>query len=280
MAANAPYNERVFDGEAQPSGLSRRRLIRLMGLGVTGIAASSLVTAPSAAAHGAIVRRSEIGGAATYYELSGRVSPFGFNPQFYSRLETFLHFWDVNTPTVWGHPLQVWTYGAHVDKGSGAHDNGQGFDLSRIYARSGDKRTEVFSARYDNWSAADRQGRTGRRRLYWATAAGAHYHFRHVLTYPYNAAHHNHIHIDNLRSGSRNSIFVTGSEAQVKHVQACSSYIWGMPTAVDGVWGPQTSRNSRRVLTRIGRFGQLTTQGNWLAFNQATLRYGSGRQKY
>jgi hypothetical protein len=34
------------------------------------------------------------------------------------------------------------------------------------------------------------------------------------------------------------------------------------------------------VLSRIGRSGSLATQSNWLEFNRATLRFGSGTQTY
>jgi hypothetical protein len=63
-------------------------------------------------------------------------------------------------------------------------------------------------------------------------------------------------------------------------VQACCRYIWGQTVTLDGVWGSQTSGAVTAVLSRIGRSGSLTTQSNWLAFNLATLRFGTGRQNY
>src|SRR6266508_2072823 len=117
----------------------------------------------------------------------------------------------------------IQTYGAHNDdRVSEAHNNGRGFDLSRIYATGtdGDLHRRFF-ARHDIWKDWTGDAFTEARRHYWATAASAHHHFRNVLTYLYNADHDNHIHIDNLVSGTSNSEFDTGSEAQVQHVQAC-----------------------------------------------------------
>ena len=145
--------------------------------------------------------------------------------------------------------VAVWGYGAHYDgRPTEAHNNGRGFDLSRIYTGS----TRRFIARHDiwkNWSGSDL---TRARRHYWATSASAHYHFRNVLTYLYNADHDNHIHIDNLVSGTSNSSFDSSSRAQVLHVQASCRYVWGLPTTVDGIWGSQTSSHSTRVLRAAG----------------------------
>ncbi len=265
-----------------PGGLSRRRLLQLTGLGVTGAVAAPILGALPASAHGTIASHSEIADARTYYEVNGAASSFGYNPTFYARMETFVNFWFQNTPVSWQKPLRIWSYGAHYDgRVTEAHNAGRGFDLSRIYATVNGSLTKVFNARYDTWSAADKAGDTATRRRYWATSAAAHYHFRNVLTYAYNSEHHNHIHIDNLVSGTGNSKLDTSSEAQVKHIQASCSFVWGYATAVDGVWGSQTNTNSRRVLARIGRSGGLTTsQTNWLEFNKATLRKGTGREAY
>jgi hypothetical protein len=241
---------------------------------------------PALAVCGAsVTAHSEIAGDDTYYEPTGAWSSFSYNSTFYNRLETWLNFWYTNTPLTWSRPLHVGSYGAYTNKGDGCvsyHNFGRAFDLSAISGilTTTGNRSKMFNARYDLWKNLTGSQLTGARRLYWATSASLHYHFKHVLTYLYNAQHHNHIHIDNAISGSGNSTFTTGASAQVQHVQACCTYIWGRPVTLDGVWGSQTSGAVSAVLSRIGRSGSLTTQANWLAFNQATLRFGTGAQSY
>lgn len=231
-----------------------------------------------------LVSHNEIWDQLTYYEPTGAASSFRYNPTFYSRCETWLYFWYVNTPLSWLTPLRIWTYGVYAYRNDGCvsmHNYGRAFDLTRIYATVNGVNTKVFNGRYDQWRTWTGSSLTTVRKRYWATAASLHYHFKYVLTYFYNSAHWNHIHFDNQVSGSGNSTFSTGSKSQVQHVQACCTYIWGYPTTIDGIWGPQTSGNSSKVLARIGRSGSLTSsQTNWLEFNKASLRFGSGRQSY
>ncbi|PZS26090.1 MAG: hypothetical protein DLM58_21280 [Pseudonocardiales bacterium] len=279
---NVISNDDPTETEADSGGLSRRRVLQLAGLGAAGLAVGSLATAAPASAHGPLARHDEIWNAITHYDVTGQPSSFDYNPAFYGRLETFLAYWYANTPVIWRQPLRVWTYGAHYDgRVSEAHNYGRGFDLTRIVAMINGAPTKVFDGHYDEWRSLTGAELATTRRRYWATSACAHYHFRNVLTYPYNTDHWNHIHIDNLVSGTGNSHFDTGSEAQVKHVQACCTYIWGYATAIDGVWGTQSDANSRRVLSRIGRTGGLTSsQPNWLEFNRTSVRFGSGRQDF
>ena len=247
-------------------------------LGLVGAGAAGLVTAGPAAAHGTITSYSTINGARTVYEVNGALTTWGYRPSFHDRLNTWLAFWNANTPASWANASRVWGYGAHYDgRPTEAHNNGRGFDLSRIYTGS----TRRFTARYDQWRTLTGSDLALTRRRYWATSASAHYHFRNVLTYLYNGDHWNHIHIDNLVSGTANSSFDSSSKAQVQHVQACCRYVWGLPTTVDGIWGSQTSSHSTRVLRAAGvTTGTIATQSRWLAFNRASMRKGYGTQTY
>jgi hypothetical protein len=234
-----------------------------------------------------IWQHNEILGFVTPYEPDGdgATNTFYYNAAFYNRIETWFRFFRANTPIAWGPPFQIRTYGVYVNRGDGCssyHNFGRAFDLSRIYATDPATRTlhQVFNARYDQWRSQTGSALTTTRKRYWATAASVHYHFRSTLTYLYNTAHHNHIHFDNGVSGSGNTAFSSGSSAQVEHVQACLVYVWGQSLAIDGIWGPQSSAAAGRVLARIGRSGSLGTQSNWLEFNRATLRFGSGTQTY
>lgn len=229
----------------------------------------------------------EILGFVTPYEPheDGKTDTFYYNAAFYTRLETWFQFFRANTPVAWGPPFQIWTYGAYNNRGDGCdsfHNLGRGFDLSRIYATDPQTGTShlVFNARYDRWRTQTGATLATTRRRYFAGAASVYHHFRDTLTYLYNSSHHNHVHCDNKQSGTGNSTFGTGATSQVQHVQASLAYVWGQSVSIDGIWGPQTSAAVGRVLTRIGRGGSLTTQANWLEFNRATLRFGSGRQVY
>lgn len=247
-------------------------------LGLAGTGGALLAGAGPAAAHGTITTYSGINGARTVYEVNGALASWGYRPSFHDRLDSWLAFWNANTPSSWPDASRVWGYGAHTDhRVTEAHNNGRGFDLSRIYTGS----TRRFTARYDQWRTLTGSDLALTRRRYWATSASAHHHFRNVLTYLYNSAHHNHIHIDNLVSGTGNSSFDSGSSAQVQHVQACCRYVWGLPTTIDGIWGSQTSSHSTRVLRAAGvTTGTITTQSRWLAFNRASMRKGYGTQSY
>ena len=285
---------------------SRRAMLALTALGAAGMvfAPTAVMAAETAvddtsgedtgaigaddgalAACGATVYpHSEIWGAPTYYEPTGTAASFRYNATFYNRLETWLAFWYANTPVSWLTPLRVWSYGCYVNRNDGCvsmHNYGRAFDISRIYATVNGSLSRVFYARYDLWRTLTGSALTTTRKRYWATAASIHYHFKYVLTYAYNSAHWNHIHMDNQVSGGGNSTFSTGSRSQIVHVQAVCTYIWGYATTIDGIWGPQTDGNSRRVLSRIGRSGGLTTsQTNWLEFNRTSTRFGTGRQAY
>ena len=197
-------------------------------LGLVGAGAAGIATAGPASAHGTITTYAAINGARTVYEVNGALTAWGYRPSFHDRLNSWLAFWNANTPSSYADASRVWGYGAHTDhRVTEAHNNGRGFDLSRIYTGS----TRRFTARYDIWRTWSGSDLTTARRHYWATSASAHHHFRNVLTYLYNAGHHNHIHIDNLVSGTGLSTFSTASSAQVQHVQACCRYLWGLGTS-------------------------------------------------
>lgn len=256
-----------------------RRLVLGGALAGTALGGLALAGASPAAAHGTIVTYPGINGAPTTYEVTGTSASWGYTTGFHDRLNSWLQFWDANTPASWGNASRVWGYGAHYDgRVSTAHNAGRGFDLSRIYVGS----QRMFFARQDIWSGyADEELRLNRRR-YWATSAACHHHFRNVLTYLYNADHANHIHIDNLESGAGNSTLDTGSRAQVQHVQACCRLVWGLDTTIDGTWGTQTANHATRVLRAAGveSGGIASSQANWLAFNRHTMRRGYGTQTY
>lgn len=261
------------------SGVSRRRMLGLLATGVAVTSAGVLLPAGAAQAV-AVTQYPGVDGQATYYEPTGARAKFKYNPTFHSQLGTWLEFWYLNTPASYTKPFHVYSYGAYVDKGDDAHSLGRGFDLARIFVTDGGTLDRKFTGRYDIWSTWGATAKAEARRHYWATAASAHYYFRDVLTYLFNADHHNHIHIDNTVTGTTSS-YDTSSKAQTQHVQACLNYIWGKSTTINSSWNSQTQANSTAVLRRIGQSsGTLTTKANWLAFNKASLRKGYGVEAY
>lgn len=251
-------------------------------MAAAGVGAAVLGDAGVAQAHGSILRRNEIAGRYTYYELTGRRASFGFQREFYLELERWSRFWVANVPSGWRAPRQIYSLGAHQDgRPSKAHNAGRGFDLTRIYAGTGSSRVRGFYGRFDLWRHYRPSSRAAIRRRYWATAASLHHHFRHVLTYPYDRAHHSHIHVDNMVSGAGLPRFAPASTAQVLHLQACLRHVWQYDVTIDGAWGPVTAATAVRVLRRAGAGGDLlSSASNWQRFNRATLREGTGRQSY
>ncbi|MFJ8589581.1 extensin family protein [Streptomyces sp. NPDC093595] len=240
-------------------------------------------SAQSCANTGDLIGAAEIWAAPTFSE-AGFARTWQYDSAFYARLETWLEFWFLNTPNEWVFPIRLSGYGAYVNRNddcSSMHNFGRALDISRIHVTSGGTEIEAVNARYDLWRTTTGEQLTSHLKRYWATSASLHYHFRHVLTYLYNTEHWNHFHIDNQLSESSNSTFSTGSFIQVQHVQACCRYIWGYSTAIDGQWGPQTESHSQAALARMGRAGSLaSSQSNWLEFNKASLRFGTGADSY
>lgn len=273
------------DHSARSSRFSRRSLLAAAGAGAFGIAAGGFGLA--APANAATVKGIEIGGYLTYYHnldtnaRSTNPYTFQYDSVFYARLETWINFWYLNAPAHFWSPLELWLNGTYVDK-PGMHGESRAMDISRIQYRHSttNAMTTGFNGDYNRWRNEPTAAMTKTRKEYWGTIASLNYHFRHVLHY-YEADHQNHTHVDNQISGSANSNFATSSTTQCRYVQACLTYVWGIPTSIDGGWGPQTDGNSRTVLARIGRSGGLTTsQANWLEFNRTSTRFGLGKQIY
>lgn len=231
---------------------------------------------------GSLPSYDSVGGVPTWYEIDDAASSFLYDQAFYDRCADWVQFFTDNTP--WGMPTRIDSYGTYSDRGDGCvslHNYARAFDIAEIYtARNGDSLAMV-SMRYDLWKDAPEEEFIRWRTHYWAAAGSIWHHFQWALSYYYNEAHWSHIHFDNDVSGSGYPTFGSGSSSQVQFVQAACSFVWGIPTDVDGVWGPQTEGNSGLVLERIGRPGEtLDTQDTYLAFCQSTCRKGSGLEKY
>ncbi|MGY4720015.1 hypothetical protein [Naumannella huperziae] len=205
-------------------------------------------------------RRAGIGEAELAYEENDRAQPFNIDADFARQLDGWLEFFDARAGL--GAPDRIRTYGAWID-GSGScdswHHSGRALDFARLVR--GD--AEIVSCRNDLWrEAADLPTQ---RRRYWALAASLHRHFSYVVTYLYNDAHRNHIHVDNGASGAELARFSTRSRTQLQGVQAVCSYLYGLDVPITGRWDDATRAATGRVLADIGVGGSLTDDGAWTA---------------
>ncbi len=206
-----------------------------------------------------------LAGAPLVYEPTDRATRFWFDPGFYTALDAWA------ASLAGDSRVQRWsTYGSWTDGGSQCdswHNSGRGFDLARVRLADG----TAVSCRYDQWGSARAAELTRSRRAYWSLAAGLHQRFAYVLTYLYDAAHANHIHVDNGRSGADVSELSTRSRVQVQAVQAICTYLWDEPVELTGRWDAATRRASQRVLETVGSSGSLDDGAvQWQAFLTAS----------
>ena len=150
------------------------------------------------------------------------------------------------------------TYGTWTDGGAHCaswHDAGRAFDLARLRLADG----SVVSCRYDLWRDRPAAELEAGLRSYWALAAGLHLHFAYVLTYLYNAQHHNHIHVDNGRSGPALSTFRQRSPAPGPGGAGDLQLPVGRARGDHRPWDGATRDAARRV--RPARSGDDLTDG-------------------
>lgn len=209
---------------------------------------------PTAVASHALPQIASLAGAPLVYEVSGEPASFPVDPAFAGRLDDCLT-WH-SEAAGWGTPGAVTTYGTWRPTPDGArptswHQEGRAFDLGRVTALDG---SELVSCRYDLWSTLPEGSseRAAHERAYWRVAAALHRDFAYVLTYLYDAAHHNHIHVDNGRSGEDRSTFRPRSWVQVHAVQAMCRHVWGRDTPITGDWDAHTREDVASVLEENG----------------------------
>jgi len=267
-----------------PASLSRRRLLGLSaGLGVGALTGCSVGGGLPGIGNGgegdfpareratcvprnSLTSHRTLAGAPLVYEVNQRRSTFWFDDGFFGQLEG----WAGTLGDTLGGTVDRWaTYGSWTNGGSACdswHNSGRAFDLASLRLENG---TEI-SCRYDQWRSDGAAAVALARRRYWTLAAGLHLRFAYVLTYLYNDAHANHIHVDNGRSGTDLSQLRTRSAVQVQAIQAITTYRWDSPVELNGQWNSATRRASRQVLDQLGIPGDLTDPDTWHAFLTAS----------
>ena len=236
----------VEDGSPLPSRVARPR--------ATCVAASAMET------------YADLGGARLVYEVNDRPTRFRIEPAFAGQFEAWIADWNALTGTT---TRSLGTYGSWLaDDGAcnSWHHAGRAFDVARVDTGGG----ELASCRYDLWGADPPQGRLA---AYWALAASLHAHFAYVLTYLYDDAHANHIHVDNGLFGPERSSFSGRSRVQNEAVQAICEHVWSVPVPVSGSWDPATRASVRTVLDRLDLRGNLTTPDVWQEFLRGSVAH-------
>ena len=216
----------------------------------------------------ALERRTAVGSAEYVYEVTGEPARYYVTEAFGRRLDAWLAFHEQHTRQ--GIDV-VRSYGAWVPGKPGSwHSAGEAFDLARVRADGKD----VVSLRYDLWRDAPASELRKRQRAYWRLAAGLHHEFADVLTYLYDGAHANHIHVDIGRFGTERPRLIRRSRVQVQAVQAMCRYVWDRADVeITGTYDDATRAATSAILEGIGGPGELAdSREAWQAFMVATLR--------
>jgi hypothetical protein len=218
--------------------------------------------------HAALQARRRIGSAANVYEVTGRSATFYVDEAFGARLDSWLALHEEHTGQA---PDAVRSYGAWVrGRPSSWHSSGQAFDLARLRADGKD----LVSLRYDEWRGAPATELRRRLAAYWRVAAGLHHEFADVLTYLYDDAHANHIHVDTGRFGDERPRLIRRSRVQVQAVQAMCRHAWGRTDVeITGEWDDATRSATSEILDRLGGPAELEeSREAWQAFMVATMQ--------
>jgi hypothetical protein len=226
---------------------------------------------PVPVARAGLTSRMGVGPARHVYEVSGRPATLYVTEAFGARLDRWIA---LHRRHVGQAPDELRSYGAWVGSASATswHRSGEALDLAGLRAGGRD----LTSLRYDQWRDAPAPELRRRLALYWRTAAGLHHEFADVLTYLFDDAHVNHIHVDVGRFGAEQPRLIPRSRAQVQAVQAMCRHVWGRTDVeLTGEYDDATREATTRILEQAGGPGELAdSREAWQAFLVATMRRG------
>jgi hypothetical protein len=178
---------------------------------------------------GAEVRYDRLSGAS--YGTRGVATRFHATEAFEGKLRAaFADLWEA-CPL--GQADVIASGGTFADK-PGAHGRGRAFDLDALFWPE-----RTFVARSYPQDC----------RFYLAVEAVLRGHFGTVLNYRYNAAHRDHLHLDDLAPTG----FVPEHRSRVLFLQTMLTHLFDRPVAVDGIIGPETRGAARQLLQKLDR---------------------------
>ena len=153
----------------------------------------------------------------------------------------------------------------NVDRVSVGHNTGRAMDLAGIRWTGG----QIFSATDHHWERPE----VYLRRRYLAVDAICRCWLRSTLDGWYNAAHHNHIHGDDLALPVR---LVKSSRADTVFIQSsCNHFLRNTLIAVDGAWGPRTEGAYRKLRSALRVAGDPTSNSDvYRQFLRNLAKYG------
>lgn len=175
-----------------------------------------------------------------YVRISPAVSPYyaRSTSEFEEKLDRFSYNLAVAPPARYGRLRWIATAGAYVNK-PGYHGLGRAFDLDIVQWRHAACRP----LRYHHASS-----RLARRRRYIAVDALARRWFKYVLDAWYNAAHRDHMHLDD---GGGALVFNPGYRSDTVFIQRTANVMIRANLVIDGIYGPLTDRAFTRMKRRV-----------------------------
>lgn len=181
------------------------------------------------------------------YGSEGVARKFHCQPALNQTLDTMFQEIFAKTPASFGAPSVILSAGAYVNK-QGQHGFGKAFDLDgirwaeRIFVTLQHPRDKV---------------------LYLGVQALCHKYFGVVLGYNYNAAHHDHLHLDIGRS-----VRFRQTKSVTYFLQEALNSFFDQSLVVDGEYGGDTDQALGQARRSIG-LGALNKPENWSAFLDA-----------
>lgn len=122
------------------------------------------------------------------------------------------------------------------------HRAGNALDIGSIKFQNG-RYIDMNNAGWSSKPLADR-------RLYLAIAAGLRIEHQNVLTWAFNALHHDHIHVD-WNGVQSHVILRSTAKTDVTLIQMACNWLNGESLVIDGVWGSSTSAAYNRLRTAL-----------------------------
>ena len=190
-----------------------------------------------------------------HYGKTGIPHKFHCTVQTQTVLEGMFQDLFARTVPAFGAAERILSAGAWVNK-PGQHGNGKAFDLDAIHW----ERTRFIALE-----------QPVNKSLYLAIQALSNKHCGMVLGYDYNAAHHDHLHIDTSRS-----VQFREANSVVSFIQQALNTFYGQTLSIDGEFGEETENALKDTLLSLGIPG-VQTVDNWKRFLNAVCDEGISR---